>query len=216
MMYFTEDYLDFFRELEKNNSKEWFRSNIHRYISYVREPMIEFVKDVISEMQKHDNEMDPDPIKCLGRINRDIRFSKDKTPYHPHLFAHITKGTKDNPIPGIAFRFGAKEGGIMTGYYRPSKGKLQDIRRKIGGNLAHFQSLISDPDFIEKYGSIKGAAYKRIPRELQDIYEHEPLIANKQFYYMKELEAAVVLSKDLKESVIAYWLAAKPLNDFFA
>ena len=215
MQYFTKAYNQFFQELEKNNKKEWFHSNKKNYEQNVRKPMIQFVEDLIQEMQKYDPEMNPVASKCLGRINRDIRFSKDKTPYNTHLFAHITKGSKEEPIPGIAFRFGADHAGIMTGYYRPSKEKLNSIRSKISSNLKKFQALKSDKDFVNKFDSIQGEAYKRIPPDLLEVYEKEPLIANKQFYYVKDKKANYVTSKNLLEDVMTYWLAAKPLNDFF-
>ena len=215
MQYFTKEYTKFFRELEKNNNKEWFHANKKTYDSEVRKPMIAFVEDLIIAMQKHDPEMRPIASKCLGRINRDIRFSKDKTPYNQHLFAHISKGTKEEPIPGIAFRFGGRDSGIMTGYYSPSKTKLADIRFKIQSDLKTFQKLKSAKKFVTKFGEIQGEAYKRIPKELQDTYEKEPLIANKQFYYVHVRKADFVTSKILLKEIMDYWLAAKPLNDFF-
>ena len=216
MTYFTKEYLDFFQELEKNNSKEWLDNNRKSYEYHVRKPMIALVEDVISAMQEYDIEFHPDPKKCVGRINRDIRFSKDKTPYNTHFFAHITKGTKENPIAGIAFRFSGNDSGIMTGYYKPTKEKLTEIRQKISGNLSEFQKLKTDKNFIEKFGSIQGEAYKRIPPELQSTFEKEPLIANKQFYYVAEKDAQFALSDNLKDVIVDYWLTAKPLNDFFS
>lgn len=214
MQYFTKEYTKFFRELEKNNNKEWFHANKKRYDGEVRKPMIAFVEDLIVAMQKHDPEIRPIASKCLGRINRDIRFSKDKTPYNQHLFAHISKGTKDEPIPGIAFRFGGRDCGVMTGYYQPSKTKLEDIRHKIKTDLKTFQKLKSSKKFVTKFGEIKGEAYKRIPKELLDTHDKEPLIANKQFYYVDEKKADFVTSKTLLKEIMEYWLAAKPLNDF--
>ena len=216
MAYFTKEYLDFFQELEQNNSKIWFDNNRKRYENIVRKPMIALVEDVVSSMQKYDDSFNPDPKKCLGRINRDIRFSKDKTPYNAHFFAHITKGTRDHSMPGIAFRFGGYDSGIMTGYYKPSKEQLSKIRQKIKDNVSQFQKLKSAKKFIEKFGSIQGEAYKRIPPEFQFTFEKEPLIANKQFYYVSEKKAEFVLSSNLKNTIIEYWLAAKPLNDFFS
>ena len=214
MQYFTNEYILFFKELSANNNKEWFHENKKRYEIHVRKPMISLVTDVITEMQKIDSAFDPIPHKCLGRINRDIRFAKDKTPYNHHFFAHITKGTKENSLPGIAFQFGADDAGIMTGYYKPTKEKLIDIKDKIQSKLNEFQKLKTDVSFVEKFGEIKGEAYKRIPSEYQSTFEKEPLIANKQYYYVKEFDASFVTSSTLKEEIISYWLAAKPMNDF--
>ncbi len=214
MQYFTKEYTNFFLDLEKNNQKEWFHANKKRYETHVRKPMIAFTQDLISEMQKYDPEIDVVASKCLGRINRDIRFSKDKTPYNKHLFAHITKGTKQEPIPGIAYRFGGGDCGIMSGYYNLSKDQLNDVRNKITSDLETFQKLISHKDFVKKFGAIRGEQYKRLPSELVEIQKKEPLIANKQFYYVTDRKASFVTSKNLLSEIMEYWLAAKPLNDF--
>ena len=214
MQYFTKEYTNFFLDLEKNNQKEWFHANKKRYETHVRKPMIAFTQDLITEMQKYDPEIDVIASKCLGRINRDIRFSKDKTPYYKHLFAHITKGTKQDLIPGIGYRFGGGDCGIMSGYYNISKDKLNDIRTKISSDLGTFQKLISHNDFVKKFGTIRGEQYKRLPPELVDIQKKEPLIANKQFYYVSEKKASFATSKNLLSEIMEYWLAAKPLNDF--
>jgi len=216
MQYFTKEYTKFFRALAKNNNKEWFHANKKVYSAEVRQPMIAFVEDLIIEMQKHDPEMSPVASKCLGRINRDIRFSIDKTPYNQHLFAHVTKGTKAAPVPGIAFRFGGGDCGIMSGYYNPSKSQLEGIRHKISNDLKTFQKLKSAKKFVSKFKDIQGEAYKRVPKELQGVYEQEALIANKQFYYVDVKKPDFVTSKSLLEDIMGYWLAAKPLNDFFA
>ena len=214
MQYFTKEYTKFFLALEKNNNKEWFHANKKWYESEVRKPMINLVEDLITAMQKHDPDMRPIVSKCLGRINRDIRFSKDKTPYNQHLFAHITKGTKEDPLPGIAFRFGGRDSGVMTGYYKPSKSRLRIIRHKIKSDLKTFQKLKSAKKFVTNFGEIQGEAYKRIPKELQETFEKEPLIANKQFYYVAENKVSFVTSNTLLKDILEYWKAAKPMNDF--
>jgi uncharacterized protein (TIGR02453 family) len=94
MTYFTKEFIQFFSELEKNNHKEWFHSNKKRYEQFVKNPMKRFVSDVVGELHKIDAEIVIDPTKCIGRINRDIRFSNDKTPYKTRTFAHVYKGDK--------------------------------------------------------------------------------------------------------------------------
>jgi len=87
-----------------------------RYEGHVKKPMQHFVTDVVGELQQLDPEIIVEPKKCIGRINRAIRFSKDKTPYKIRSFAHITKGEKTDPIPVIAFQMGAKDLGIISGF----------------------------------------------------------------------------------------------------
>ena len=117
-------------------------------------------------------------------------------------------------IPGIAYRFGGGDCGIMTGYYTPSKERIYSIRKKISSDTATFQKLISNKNFKEKFGTVLGEKNKRIPSEFSDAFEKEPLIANKQFYFVAEKEAQYVTSENLLQDIIEHWLAAKPINDF--
>jgi uncharacterized protein (TIGR02453 family) len=216
MIYFSKDFIQFFKELEKNNHKEWFHANKKRYDQFVKTPMKRFVNDVVGKLHKLDPQIVIDPNKCIGRINRDIRFSKDKTPYKIRTFAHIYKGEKADPLPVIAFRLGARDVGIITGFYKPSKERLKSIRDKIQADIKSFQTLYSSKEFVDKFGSIQGEANKRIPKEYLAAFEHESLIANKQFYYMNELKSDVILTDELLPLIVDYYLAAKPLNDFFS
>ena len=81
MKYFSSDYLEFFKELAPNNNKDWFDKNRKRYIDSVKEPFKKFVTDLIQEISKVDDEVQIEAKDAIFRINRDIRFSKDKTPY---------------------------------------------------------------------------------------------------------------------------------------
>ncbi len=90
MIYFNQDYLDFFKELEQNNSKEWFDENRKRYEKSVKGPFKAFAKDLADEMQYLYPEVNLVENTSIIRINRDIRFSKDKTPYKIHNGVMIT------------------------------------------------------------------------------------------------------------------------------
>ena len=216
MQFFTEEYTQFFQELEKNNNKDWFHENKKRYETHVKKPMQQLVQELIVEMKMHDAGINDDPKKCIGRINRDIRFAKDKTPYNAHLFAHITKGTKEDLMPGIAFRFGGNDCGIMTGFYTPSKERINAIRNNIASNVAEFQKLLADPKLVKIFGTIRGEANKRIPAEWKETFEVEPLIANKQFYLVSEKAPSFVTSKNLVKEIIEHWMVARDMNDFLS
>src|SRR5690349_8634042 len=101
MPYFKKDFVDFFKELSKNNSADWFAANRKRYEQSVKEPFAQFVGEVIRQVQKIDPEVKIKPGDAITRINKDIRFSKDKTPYNTHVGAVISKaGKKDKSVPG--------------------------------------------------------------------------------------------------------------------
>jgi uncharacterized protein (TIGR02453 family) len=216
MQYFTQDFLDFFIELAANNHKDWFHENKKRYEKSVKEPFDLFVKDLISEIKVHDPELDIEPKDCVMRINRDIRFAADKTPYNLHRTAIISRtGRKDKSIPGIYLRFSPENIGIMGGCYGPSSEQLGDIRSTIAKDLKGFQKLISMKGFVATFGEIRGDANKRVPKELQAIAVEEPLILNKQFYYVSEHNPKLILADNLMEQVMEIWHVAQPVNEYF-
>lgn len=215
MKYFTQDFVEFFKDLAKNNHKEWFHENKKRYELSVKNPFTLFLKDLIIEIQKFDTELDIEPKDCILRINKDIRFSKDKTPYNLHYTAFISKGGRKNKsIPGLFLRFSPEEIGIMAGCYGVSKEQLLGIRNTIQKNLKRFKTVYSDKALIDKFGTIQGEEHKRIPKEFQATYEKEPLIAKKQFYTVAMREMKLLTSNNLINEIMDYWHAAKPLNDY--
>ena len=110
---FSPDYLEFFKELAANNHKEWFDQNRKRYESVVRDPFKTFIGQLISEMSKSDPELDIEAKDAIFRINRDIRFSKDKTPYKLYNSALISpSGRKDKNNPGIYLEFSPEKLGV--------------------------------------------------------------------------------------------------------
>ena len=215
MKYFTQDYLDFFKELAANNNKDWFQENKKRYEQSVKKPFYKFLGDLIAEINKQETILDVEPKDCVLRINRDIRFSKDKTPYNTHFTAFVSKGGRKNKnIPGIFLRFSPEMIGIMGGCYMPDKEQLAAIRDEISNDITKFKEIISNKEFTSKFGAIRGEQHKRVAKELQEIAEKEPLILNKQFYFMAQLEPELLLSENLLTIIMEHWYAMKPVNDY--
>ncbi len=217
MVYFEEDFLNFFKELAANNNKDWFDENRKRYENIVREPFKVFVADVIDEIHKIDSEISILPKDAIFRINRDIRFSKDKTPYKLHVGAVISQfGRKDKTNPGIYFELGPEHLGIFAGAWGPDKVQLEKIRRHIGSNLKKFEKLISSPSFLEYFpDGIKGDKNKRLPKDILEIAQKQELIFNKQFYYQAFLNPEEITKDNLLKIILEHYKRVKPLNDFF-
>lgn len=216
MTYFSNDFLEFFKELAGNNNKEWFDSNRKRYEKEVKQPFQLFIQDVITAVGKYDKAVDLAPKDAIFRINRDIRFSKDKTPYKLQVSAIISPGgRKDMISPGMYLELTPEHMRIYGGVYMPDKDNLYSIRSHIANNLSAFEAVISEKDFIAKYGLIRGEKNKIVPAEFKESGEKQPLIYNKQFYYFAELPPETVLKEDLVKIVIQYYLAANSVKEFF-
>jgi uncharacterized protein (TIGR02453 family) len=217
MTYFEKGFLDFFAALQNNNSKEWFDANRTSYEKCVKEPFKLFVSEMIARISALDSNIRVEPKECIYRINRDIRFSKDKTPYKTNVSANIGVGGRKNMVhPGVYIELSAHDLRIYSGVYMPEKDQLHRIRTSIDTNLSEFQSLISDKKFVKNFGEIRGEANKIIPKEFREAFEKEPLIANKQFYFFKKYDAQSILESDLVDKFMADYKTAKPLMHFFS
>ena len=203
MKYFSDDYLNFFKELAANNNKEWFDIHRKRYETVVREPFKIFVTDLIGELEKRDPEIQIQAKDAIFRINRDIRFSKDKTPYKLNNSAIVSKaGRKDKNYPGIYIEFSPDKLRFYGGVYVPDTKQVQKIRTAMLHKNKAFNAIISAPDFKKHFGEIQGDKNKRIPPEFREMAITQPLLLNKQWYYYAELSADVILKDDLMEQIL--------------
>ncbi len=216
MAYFDQDYLHFFKELAGNNHKEWFDIHRKRYEQSVKIPMQVFVKELILALNVIDKEIQIDPKDAIFRINRDIRFSKDKSPYKLHSSAILSKfGKKDKNYPGLYIELGPEYFGIYGGLYMPSSKEIQSVRTYIADHQKEFSALLKEADFLHKYGGLKGEKNQRIPKEFAKIAEEEPLLMNKQWYYFAHLDPETILREDLINIVVDYYSSATGMRSFF-
>jgi uncharacterized protein (TIGR02453 family) len=216
MTFFTQDYLDFFIELAGNNHKDWFDLNRKRYEKSVKIPFQQFTKHLIDKIAKDDSAFkELEPKDCMFRINRDIRFSKDKTPYKLMCSAVISPGGKKNrAINGIYFELGPEHVRAYGGIYEVDKEGLEAVREGIAENLETFKNLYSDPTFKNLFGELRGEKNKTLPSHLRESAEKETLIFNKQFYFFAEFPAETVIKTDLDEILLNCYKAGRPMENF--
>ena len=216
MGHFTDEYHKFFTDLAKNNNKEWFDTNRQVYENKAKEPFRTFVEEMIVRIHADNPDVLINTPEAIFRINRDIRFSKDKTPYKTHLSAIISPGGKKaKEDPGFYFQLGVDGIRIYSGIHLPDKEKLEQIRRVIAANLAEFSSIINEKKFIAKYSGILGDKHKRIPPEFKEAAEKQPLLANKNFYVMANLDSGFITDPKLPDILMEHYFAVKPLLNFF-
>lgn len=217
MAWFSPDFNRFFIELAPNNNKEWFDANRQRYVSNIKEPFEAFVADVITQIAKHEPKLNISPREAIFRINRDVRFSKDKAPYKSRMSAVVAAGgRKDQSSGGIYFELGPENVAFYGGQYNPDRDQLQRIREHIAANLEPFRKLRTAKAFVAHFGTVQGERNKIVPKEFKAVLEQEPLIANKQFYFMAELDPKLVTSPKLLDVLMEHYRAMKPMNDLLA
>lgn len=217
MAFFNQDFLQFFMDLAGNNNKDWFDLNRKRYEVNVKDAFKNFVTHIISKLAEEDPAFkDLEASSCIFRINRDIRFSKDKTPYKMNVSAVVApEGKKSKAINGVYFELGPEHVRVYGGVYEIDKDDLLTVREGIAKNPEKFKKVYSDPSFKKVYGEILGEKNKVIPKELKEAAELEPLIYNKQWYFYKQFDAEVVLNDNLDQLVIDCYKAGQPVEKFF-
>ena len=215
MGYFSEDFLAFFRELDKNNNKIWFDRNRDRYEQAVKKPFKQLVEEMIVRIYGDNPDVLIGPGEAIFRINRDIRFSKDKTPYKTHMAAMISPGgRKAHRFPGFYFQIGKDGIRIYSGVHDIDKTSLEVIRRAIADNLHRFNKIISEKKFKTYFREIHGEKQKRLPPEFKESLKKQPLIANKEFYVWYDLDSKFITKNDLSEILMDVYFIAKPLLVF--
>jgi len=217
MIHFTKDFLDFFIELAPNNNKDWFDENRKRYHESVKTPFDNFVTVMINEMRKTDKSLNISYKDCVFRINRDIRFSKDKTPYKLNRSAAISAGgRKDHTSPGLYFEITPEHVRVYTGIYGADKHQLLAVREEIADNSKEFDKIINNKKFKSTFGEIHGAKNVRLPKELQEAGEKQPLIYNKQFYVYTSFSPKIIFEKGLEKKLVDNYKIAEPLANFLS
>lgn len=219
MQYFTEEFNNFFKGLAANNHKDWFHENKKIYEKEVKKAFATFLTDLIKNIRdKYDPSLELEVKNAVFRINRDIRFSKDKTPYKLHVSAVISsEGRKNMQIPGLYIQFGVGEIWLGGGTYKPNKENLLLLRKHIARNPKEVKALSANKNFQKFYDGIQGETIKRIPKAFKEAHATEPLIANKQFYFMAQYEddERLLLRKDLMDWVLEHYKAGRAWNQFF-
>ena len=216
MQYFTKDFLQFFQELEQNNNRDWFNENKKMFKELVEKPWVNFIEAVIDQVSAIDPSIKMTAKEGVFRIYKDIRFSKDKTPYKTQMSAVVAEGgRKGKKAGGIYLEASANAFKIYSGFYMPDKTDLQKVREAIASDLAGFSAILAEADFKKTFGELQGDKNKRIPKEFKEDAAKQPLIFNKSFYVFDELPAETLLQDDLLEIVTTHFQIAKPLGDFF-
>jgi uncharacterized protein (TIGR02453 family) len=215
MAYFTREFSDFFRGLQRHNNKAWFDDHRRIYEEFVRNPFHRFIGLLIERLQRIESDLDSSARESIFRINRDVRFSRDKRPYNTEAKANISNaGRRSGDEPGFYLLFSHDRAHVGGGVYQPNKDRLYRIRTHMIGNIEECSRAVRNRTFRETFGEVRGEKNKRLPHEFQGVLERQPLIANKGFWWMAEPEPDIIFHDDLLDRMVDYFKAGKPVYDF--
>ena len=212
---FTEKYSSFFKELFKNNNKEWFHAHKNCYENDVKAPFIDLVEKLLPTLAEWDDRILHDSKKALFRINRDIRFSKDKSPYNTLMKAGFSPGGKKSELPGYYLGIDANKIHVGGGLFMVRPSELKKVRAHIASNVTTFLNIVDDQSFKDAFGKLKGEKAKRLDKDLVQVAEKTDYIYNKQFYAFADFPLSNFYdSNRLVDTVVHHFGMIRPLNTF--
>lgn len=214
MAVLTNDNLDFLRKLKANNDRDWFNDNKDEYLKQHQE-IIEFADDVLEKLRKHDKIETPSGKKALFRIYRDVRFSKDKSPYKTHWAGSFKRATKY--LRG-GYYFHIEPDGVFVGggFWAPNKEDLQRIREDIVTDASELRTIINSKRFKDTFGSLEGEQLKSSPKGFDKEHPDIDLLRYKQFIVSKKLSNEEALRADFSEKVDETFKAMRPFFDYMS
>jgi uncharacterized protein (TIGR02453 family) len=208
---FPKEGLEFLRALKRNNRRLWFQKRKEEYERVVKGPMIEFVMALAHDLPP---EYVADPAKSIFRIYRDVRFSKDKSPYKTHASAHFPCREKNGLGPGFYFHISGEDVWIGGGFYAPTPQEALAVRTRIAESHRTFESIVKSPEFHKRFGELQGAKLTRVPRGFPADHPAAEWLKHKQWIAGAELKPETALGPKFYDTLVAHFRAALPLLRF--
>ncbi len=206
--------LAFLKELKKHNNREWFQANRDKYEA-AKSNFAGFVESVISKMQAFDTTLDGLDVKqTLFRINRDIRFSKNKSPYKENFAASITAGGKKIARAGYYLHLEPGAHFLGGGWYMPDANNLNAIRQEIDYNLAEFNKLLGQSGFRKTYGELDDFRLKTKPKGYEADHPAIEHLRQKSYIASTSFSNEEVLDSGFEKTVVNAFKTLHPLVTF--
>lgn len=210
-----KDTLSFIKDVAENNNREWFAENKHRY-EESKANVLELVASIIPELSKIDPLISPDldPKKCLLRIYRDVRFSKNKDPYKNNFGMWFSSKSKGGNEPGYYLHIQPGLSFIAGGYWMPDAAHLKLIRQEIDYNIGDFKDIINNKNFKTQFKFGGGAVLKNAPKG------YDPADPNIEYLKLKSFEASMnlndeeFLKPDIVNKLVSSFSTVSPLVAF--
>jgi len=211
----STELFDFLKELKNNNNREWFKDHKKQY-DRLHTWFISEVQDLINWIGVFDPEIaNLDAKSCIYRIYRDIRFSKDKTPYKTHFGAYLTGlGGRTSFYAGYYIHLEPGNSLLSGGAWQPAPALLKKLRQTIYVNMDEFLEIIENREFKETYPILEGELQKRMPEGFPVDYPYADILKHKDFVVMAMKPDAFFNSENWKKQAICDFKKLYPFNRF--
>ena len=210
----AKETVDFLKKLEKNNDRDWFNANKSAFVR-ANDNVIAVTGDLIGRIAKFDPAVSGiDPKSCVFRIYRDVRFSKDKSPYKTNLGAFIAPGGKKAMLPGYYFHVQPGMFFAAAGKHMPDPSELLKIRNAIVANTREFMKIIGAKSFKARFGDLDGDRLSKPPKGFDAEHPAMEYLKLKSFTVSESFTAKDAASSDYPKKLADSFKAAYPLVVF--
>ncbi|NVN95815.1 MAG: DUF2461 domain-containing protein [Bacteroidetes bacterium] len=205
----------FLQELTANNNREWFQANKKAY-EQSKSAIEDFIKELIIGVQSFDDSVvGITPKDCMFRINRDVRFSNDKSPYKTNIGGFIAKGGRNAMNAGYYLHIEPDKSFLGGGIYLPPADKLKMLRNEIYFNAPIFKKIIADTTFKKYFTEIwDDAKLKNAPKDFPKDFADIDLLKFKNYTIIHPLKDEQIMQADFYQYVLDVFKAMFPLNRF--
>lgn len=207
--------LGFLAALKKNNRREWLQANDERYRA-TKDLYTTFVGDILEQAVAFDPLLAGiDPAKCVFRIHRDIRFSKDKTPYKTHYGAFLSPQAKNSNGPGYYIHIEPGGKSMMAGgLYMPSTADLVSVRERIASHPDELRGLLKEKTLKKWFPDGMNGERSKVLRGYKPDHPAYDLLLIKNYIVWRHLSDDEVRDKKLARNVAAAFRSLAPLNNW--
>lgn len=202
---------DFLKQLAKNNNREWFAAHKDAY-TRAHENIADFAGALLAEMNRHDTIETPSGKQSLYRIYRDVRFSKEKTPYNTHWNGGFKRATRQ--LRG-GYYFHLQPGGsfVAGGFFGPEKHDMERIRQDIDHNYETWNRLLTEKTLVKTFGGLTGDQLATAPRGYAKDHAGIQWLRYKQYLLKHDFTDTEVLSPDFARAASEVYKKMRPFLD---
>ncbi len=206
--------LDFLTKLKNNNNRAWFQENRAAF-DQAQETFAIFVDALIRDLGRVENLAGVSAKDCIFRIYRDVRFSKDKSPYKTNMGAEIVGGGRKSGRLGYYLHVAPHDQSMIAGgLYMPSGEQIAKFRQVIAHDAKKFKKIVNDNEFKKYFGPFEGEKLKTAPQGFARDHPEIELLKLKQVVVHHRLSDKQVLAAKAAAHAVAVCKAMKPFLDY--
>ena len=213
----TKEALQFLEDLVANNNTEWMHANKKRYENFKKD-YHQYIASVLAEMKPLDKTLEPLEVKnCTFRINRDIRFSKDKSPYKTNIGIWFTQNKNSKNSPGYYIHYEKGRSFIAGGVWCPEPDELKKIRKEIEFFHDDLEKIVADKTFKKEFKELTRDdtnSLKNAPKGFDPSHPAIEFLKLKSYTASQKVDDKIFTESDFSKKIAQKLIALKPMNDF--